>query len=413
MIIPFLAFYVKRMLPEADEGERTLWIGAILTAQYSTSVFGAGLLGLSSDIFGRKVALLQSMTGDVVFFALSGAVAHISIPIFVAMRALAGLMIPIVPATAWLVDAISHMDPSEQAPALAKLSASLMGGMMTGNAVSIAISAAGGGIEASCFAGSVFSFFVVLVVARQPRVACRSVQSAEACDAKQTGGRPKGVGRLVRMPRFLALVLDSISNGFVFGSAVTLLGEVLVTIYDWSETSVSVMYATVTFIMVAWSIVLYRAIVGKLGLRVLVVACNATISAAALGVAMSYEKSEVAFVLLMPVTILSVGNSMPSLNALATEYADTYTVNARGTVLGLARAAFSIGQAMSPICAAALYAVDKGLPFVLVSALNLASGLAQASVFVVDAKQQKRSGASGVAIAPVKNAGTSDDIAVA
>merc|ERR1711871_702375 len=98
----------------------------------------------------------------------------------------------------------------------------------------------------------------------------------------------------------------------------------------------------------------------------------------------AFDTSQVAFCAAQTVSVLGVAMSLPSLNALSAAYADKYTKHARGTVLGLARAGFSVGQAVSPICTAALYAANETLPFVLVAAMNFLGGCGQVAAFALE-----------------------------
>eukprot|EP00941_MAST-03F_sp_MAST-3F-sp1_P004418 g4418.t1 len=392
LIIPFLTFYVKRMYPEKDEGARTLWVGGILTAQYFASVFGAALLGWSSDVFGRKAALMQAMIGDIIFFAASGAVAELSVPLFVAARALAGLMIPVVPATAWLVDAIQHLPESNQAPALAKLSASLIGGMLCGNSLSIVVSALNGGIQASCFLASGFSFLVIFVIIPQddsPQATSTTINKSEnemekGKDPHNPISKPEGVKELLGTIRFIALLFDNTTNGFVFGGGVTLIGEILNAYYNWTKEGVSAIYAGCTALMVFWSIFVYKSQIKKMGLKNLIVVTKFMICAAAIVVTFVFDKNDIIFCFGQGVSILGVAWSLPSLNALAANYADKYTRNARGTILGITRAGFSIGQAISPIFIAALYSYDRKLPFILIAVMNFLGGIGEIIAFYKD-----------------------------
>jgi MFS family permease len=65
---PLLPFFVQAQDPAVADA----YVGYILTAQYSGVVLGSAIVGTLSDRLGRRTVLLAALTGDVVFFTLTG-----------------------------------------------------------------------------------------------------------------------------------------------------------------------------------------------------------------------------------------------------------------------------------------------------------------------------------------------------
>ena len=78
-------------------------VGFILSAQYGGVILGSTLAGVFSDRIGRRNTLLISLTGDVIFFTLTGFVESLTAMVFV--RTFAGICTPLAASIAWLLDA--------------------------------------------------------------------------------------------------------------------------------------------------------------------------------------------------------------------------------------------------------------------------------------------------------------------
>ena len=96
-ITPLLPFFV------AQYSGNPIHVGYILSAQYGGVILGSTIVGFVSDRIGRRNALMVALTGDVIFFTLTGFVTSVRMMLFV--RFFAGFFTPLSACIAWVNDA--------------------------------------------------------------------------------------------------------------------------------------------------------------------------------------------------------------------------------------------------------------------------------------------------------------------
>ena len=393
------------------KGNNEKWMGFVLTGQYAGVVVGAALMGYLADRWGRKVGVLTAMMGDAVFFAASALAALHSIQAFFVLRLTAGVFTPIAPATAWLVDSVKSED---RGPALAKLAASMMGGYLLGAGGGTLVAVMDGGIPAACWVSAIFALFIFFAITQIPepvrtveseeatkeasveagvgnaqigpmeavrrssisitRMALESpripITSSEAIDSKKSAASDSddpanNWKRVAKSPQWITVAFILFNNGLLFGALLTLSGQSLANDFKWSETQVSVTYLTMVVLLIVVAIFAYRPLVEKVGRRKFLTGALTFGVVLTIFMAIFSKKNAWAFTFLVVSLFVATSTIVPTGTHIASELADRWCPNAQGTILGLTRAMFTVGQAVGPAVSGALAAVSDSLPWII------------------------------------------------
>eukprot|EP00227_Mantoniella_beaufortii_P006430 CAMPEP_0197610780 /NCGR_PEP_ID=MMETSP1326-20131121/54078_1 /TAXON_ID=1155430 /ORGANISM="Genus nov. species nov., Strain RCC2288" /LENGTH=216 /DNA_ID=CAMNT_0043179347 /DNA_START=228 /DNA_END=874 /DNA_ORIENTATION=+ len=105
MMTPALPYFLEDTLGLDPTGV-SVWTGAITTAQYAGGAFGNMLVGWVGDRLGSRKALVLTLGGDVVLFALTALAT--SKAMLISVRFFAGLSSPLVPSLMYIFERARH-----------------------------------------------------------------------------------------------------------------------------------------------------------------------------------------------------------------------------------------------------------------------------------------------------------------
>mmetsp|Transcript_18635 Transcript_18635/g.38097 ORF Transcript_18635/g.38097 Transcript_18635/m.38097 type:complete len:423 (+) Transcript_18635:202-1470(+) len=334
---PLLPFFVLDKVDNLDT------VGFILSAQYGGVIIGSTLAGMFSDKIGRRNTLLISLTGDVIFFTLTGFVE--SITAMVIVRTLAGICTPLAASIAWLLDAAGD-DMGMRAKNQGLFGMCSVAGFMSGAAL--------GGFMgyslftmANCFCGA-FAFFAL----------CLTIAGKEP-DRPNSDSKPEGRAAIIKSAGFLSLALCYFVVGLQFTGVTTLIAIVLPERYGYVEWQIAVMMMLVTFVHF-FLMVFLKQLTTRFGTVNLIMASFliSIIGQILFLFEFSYESDIfVNFLFLLCTFVLPLG--MTGANILAPGVADAHGKNARGMTIGMLRTVFNVGQAAGPAYGVSLYNIDN------------------------------------------------------
>lgn len=344
VILPVLPYYAEAL------GAGGLGVGGLLTSYAAAQIVGAPLLGRLSDRFGRRPVLLLALAGSTVSLALTGLAT--TLPLLLLARGFAGLFAgSISTAQAYAADVTT---PADRAKAMGMIGASIGVGFVFGPALG-AFMAPYGFASVSFVAAGIAGLNLIwaLFVLREPE---RRVSTADR-------RRPLA---LLQRPRLVRLVLATFAAtvAFVALEAVfALLGEHR---YGIDERGMGLVFTYLGVIIV----IVQGGLVGRLSKRLgerrlaLAGALLLAVSLAALGVAPGLLLGLAA----LGVSAVGQGLLRPGLSALLSLSAGD---DEQGAVLGVGQSAASIGRAIGPMLAGALWDLGDALPFFAAAACAL------------------------------------------
>ncbi len=337
IILPLLPYYAEAL------GAGGLGVGGLLTSYAAAQFVGAPLLGRLSDRVGRRPVLLVALAGSTVSLALTGLAA--TLPLLLAARAFAVLFAgSIATAQAYAADVTG---PADRAKAMGMIGASIGVGFVFGPALGAALAPFGFAVVSFAAAGIAGANLVValFVLKEPPR---RAVEQRRRASLVALAARPD-LSRVV-LATFAATV------AFVALEAVfALLGEHR---FGLDQRGMGLVFTYIGVIVV----VVQGGLVGRLNKRIgerrmaLTGALLLAGSLFAVGLAPSLGLA----LLALGVTAAGQGLLRPGLSALLSLAAGD---DEQGAVLGVGQSAASVGRALGPMMAGALWDAHGALPF--------------------------------------------------
>ena len=233
-----------------------------------------------------------------------------------------------------------------------------------------------GGVTAACWLSAIFALLIVLAMTFIPepeRVAVGDAETdaeAEVTSVSEAGNPEKddnqGSGndwlKVAKSPQWLTVAFVLFNNGLLFGALLTMSGQQLANEFKWNETQVSLTYLINIFLLIGCNLFLYKPMVEKLGRRRFLTYALTGGVALTLLMAVASENSAWVFVALVLSLFVLASQIVPTGTHIASELADRWSKNAQGRILGITRAAFTIGQAVGPAITGALAAVSYSYP---------------------------------------------------
>ena len=347
VIGPLLPYWVR------DNGAAEVMVGAIQTAQYAGVLLGSFVLGRVADARGRKTAMVVALLGDVLTFTSSGFMPTAASLLVV--RFFAGFFTPLVPSIAWITDA-ANGDAVVRTKYMAVWGLSMSTAFMVGSALGGALGV-GGWVVGHVTSGALALVGLVYAasVAPPPR--------------PNAAARPSGIGAVMRSLEFTWLAACNVIVGIQFTGGLVMISLLIVFRLGVSADVLAIVFVVmalvhvgINFLGVPVSVRLYGSPMPAMSIS-LAVAMAAHVAFLFEGIVDSSTPLACALMILSSACLPVF---MTGANYVAPNYADRYSKNARGSIIGIARLFFNVGQMLGPIVAAALYAVDFRLYFAAV-----------------------------------------------
>lgn len=230
-------------------------------------------------------------------------------------------------------------------------------------------------------------------------------------------------GRVIRSRYFAPVGLSGFLTGIAFGFNVTLAPLICIEKFDFTQLEVSLVYLGVVIILLLVNLLAYAPLVRLVGVKRLTpLSLGVTCVFCATG-PLGVEFDSIVYMMLVFV-VLSVNNALlrPTVNLLGAKVASKLSPSSVGRIMGANQGLFSVGQAISPIVFASLYAeagsVAAFTPFaallLLTSVTTYWHGtvvLDQLDAFVAQHRRSNSSLAEKVELAVSGTADGEDDVA--
>ena len=343
-LVPLIPFHLQDSSSSDDDAVAS-WAGAINSVQYVGVVFGCIFWGIVSDRFGAMRALQITMIGDVVFFAVSGAVTEPQSLMYV--RVLAGFFSPLVPAAAYVFEVTDAKDAVRA----------------TGiNAMAIAMGYAFGtssiglypwiGWAGVASLGSAIA--LAALISTMPCWGCNnSLAQASATPTARPGAR--GVRAALLSGIFLSQAASAFAIMFYFVGAMSILVVDLIERFHFSPPRVALVYVCAP-IGYALSISLAPRLTGAVGLQPVLTGGHLGIALCCAALSIPAINSNLNLLLgTWAIATLCMSFAILPAQARAKLIGVHQTQNGTGSITGTSRVIQTCGQAAAPMVAALLY----------------------------------------------------------
>jgi MFS family permease len=387
-ILPLLPFYVK------DVGADELWVGAILSAQYTAVVIGSMFWGRVADYVGIRKVYIVLLVLDILFFSLSAVVT--TVEGLLVCRFFAGFSAIMPLGTAWIS---ASCPPEKMNLAFSLLVPSVLAGFIFGSAIGGAVGNLKTGVgvgEGGWFAAVMVSTFLVCAALF---VIVFGTAPPPARKVNEEKPKPEGVKKVTLTVGFFACCLTSFLGSNEGGVMMVMISLVLSTEapdgYAYSQAGVGLVFVCLASCLLVSSLgfaafldkrthALQRIVLlGGATLAITMWFSIMTISWESNGLWTHGDKVYVASIIALFFFQCVVGPTAMTIAALSA----TGAKNADGTILGIQQAAMNAGQAVGPIIGGALYTVNVYAPFLYVACFEAVTLVLNIYVFYQGRRQ--------------------------
>ena len=372
VILPLIPFYLQ------DLGVDEVFIGLVLSAQYTGVVIGAIFWGRLSDYFGVRRIYILLLVLDAVLFFLSAIVEdHVQLII---IRGLAGFCAIMPLGTAWVS---ATAPPEKQMQAFTLLFVSIIGGFISGSAiggllgsVKTGIGVGDGGWFAAVSTSTVLVVIVLLII-------LLGTAPPPARDPNTVQPKPEGVKAATNNVEFLACVVVGFLGANEGGVVGVLMSTLMTTPapdgFGYSEAAMGGIFVVIASNLLISSLV-FATWLGKRTLAqqrvVLLGMATMTMSCLIMAVMIAWEAGGLwdggDWVFLGLLLILFCFQCVvgPTSMEIASLIAASKAKNANGTIMGMQQMAMNLGQAVGPIIGASLYKLNLWMPWLYLVAFE-------------------------------------------
>lgn len=330
------------------------WIGFVTCAQYLGVLVGGLIFGRVSDIYGRKAAIQIACIGDIIFFTATGFVQNVVQLLII--RFAAGLFTPLVPSISWVIDSgrgnpaaiASYMGIWAMLMSMSFMLGAIVGGLLGGENWTIAHSISGG--AALC----------ALVV----------VSNADTPPRPDENVKPRGVDFVLQAREYWGLIAMNVVVGAAFTGGI--IAAQIILVIQLGATSLemalffvgtSIEHAIINFVLLPYSVKKYGSTFPAMRVSLYLTVVTYIIMC----FDFAYDNFVgTCFVLTISTSLLPI--FMTAANIISGQYADKYSENARGVVLGFSRLAFNVGQVLGPIVATTAITYGSNMVYFATSA---------------------------------------------
>ena len=340
-IYPLLPVFCK------DFENGGMWLGAILSAQSAGVIIGTVLVGILSDMFGRKRLGLYSMFGDGIFFFLAGMMTN---PLgMLIVRLICGIFSPIPCSYSWIIDLTP--DKNQQAKRIGFTTAFILGGLFFGSVVA-GVAGEFFGITIAMIIPSAAAFINLFIIAM-------FVPTPEGDLAKKEKVQKPNPGPVLKTPTFKSLALVNVGIGSMLGHYTAVGMNMMVRKHGLTPAGLSGFNVSTMFVMILANAKFFPWAYRVLGADKMI---PMFIMIAATGFTCAFFAEFnlwVFFAVSLPSFLFGV-TVMPSTQTVAAVLTKKIAPDAVGTVQGLSRMTVEIGKCIGPIISMTLYGNGDG-----------------------------------------------------